>query len=108
MGKKPEADATQAKALEKATGLQLHVYGRGLQIQKKQEEGFAIFKINIQKRPSEWYTHGEISRMASAKGDFPTALKEMKLALAGAPDATKTQIQGLIARLEKNQDINPI
>jgi hypothetical protein len=101
MGKTQEADAIKAKA-------QLHVYGRGLQIQKKQEEGFAVFKINIQKHPNEWYTHGEISRMASAKGDFPTALKEMKLALAGAPDATKSQIQGLIARLEKNQDINPI
>ena len=108
MGKNQEGDATKAKALEKATGLQLHVYGRGLQIQKKQDEGFAVFKINIQKRPNEWYTHGELARMASAKGDFATALKEMKLALAGAPDATKSQIQGLIARLEKNQDINPI
>jgi tetratricopeptide (TPR) repeat protein len=108
MGKKQEADATQAKALEKATGLQLHVYGRGLQIQKKQEEGFAVFKINVQKRPSEWYTHGELARMASAKGDFLTAVKEMKLALASAPDQAKTQIQGLIARLEKNEDINPI
>jgi hypothetical protein len=108
MGKAQEADATKAKALDKATGLQLHVYGRGLQIQKKQDEGFAVFKINVQKRPNEWYTHGEIARMASANGDFSTALKEMKLALAGAPDATKNQIQGLIARLEKNQDINPI
>jgi tetratricopeptide (TPR) repeat protein len=108
MGKKQEADAIHAKALEKASGLQLHVYGRGLQIQKKQDEGFAVFKLNVQKHPSEWYTHGELARMASAKGDFPTALKEMKLALAGAPDATKSQIQGLIARLEKNQDINPI
>jgi len=108
MGKKQEADAIKAKAFDKATGVQLHVYGRGLQIQKKQEEGFAVFKINVQKHPNEWYTHGEISRMAAAKGDFPTALKEMKLALASAPDQAKTQIQGLIARLEKNQDINPI
>lgn len=108
MGKTQEADATRAKALDKASGLQLHVYGRGLQIQKKQDEAFAIFKINIQKRPNEWYTHGELARMASAKGDFSTALKEMKLALAGAPDATRNQIQGLIARLEKSQDINPI
>jgi hypothetical protein len=108
MGKKQEAEAIKAKAFDKATGVQLHVYGRGLQIQKKQEEGFAVFKINVQKHPNEWYTHGEISRMAAAKGDFPTALKEMKLALASAPDQAKTQIQGLIARLEKNQDINPI
>jgi hypothetical protein len=108
MGRKQDADATFAKALEKASGVQLHVYGRGLQIQKKQDEAFAVFKINVEKRPNEWYTHGELARMASAKGDFATALKEMKLALAGAPDATKSQIQGLIARLEKSQDINPI
>jgi tetratricopeptide (TPR) repeat protein len=108
MGKKLEAEALQAKAFDKATGVQLHVYGRGLQIQKKQDEGFAVFKINVQKRPNEWYTHGELARMASAKGDFSTAVREMKLALAGAPDQAKTQIQGLIARLEKNEDINPI
>jgi tetratricopeptide (TPR) repeat protein len=108
MGKKQEAEALQAKAFDKATGVQLHAYGRGLQIQKKQDEGFAVFKINVQKRPTEWYTHGELARMASAKGDFSTAVKEMKLALAGAPDQAKTQIQGLIVRLEKNEDINPI
>lgn len=108
MGKKQDADATQAKAFDMASGIQLHAYGRGLQIQKKQDEAFTVFKINIKKRPNEWYTHGELARMASAKGDFPAALKEMKLALASAPDNTKNQIQGLIARLEKNQDINPI
>lgn len=107
-GKTQEAEAEKAKALDKASGLQLHVYGRGLQIQKKQEEGFAVFQINVKKRPNDWYTHGELARMASAKGDFDTALKEMKLALDGAPDATKNQIKGLIARLEKKQDINPI
>ena len=107
LGKKPEADAAKRHALEVANGLQLHVYGRQLQIQGKQDEGFAIFRMNVQKRPSEWYTHGEISRIASAKGDFDTAVKEMKLALASAPDGTKGQIQGLIARLEKKENINP-
>lgn len=107
LGKKSEADATKKHALEVANGLQLHVYGRQLQIQGKQDEGFAIFQMNVQKRPSEWYTHGEISRIASAKGDFDIAVKEMKLALATAPDGTKGQIQGLIARLEKKENINP-
>jgi tetratricopeptide (TPR) repeat protein len=106
-GKKQEAEAAKAKALEMANGVQLHVYGRGLQIQNKQDEGFAVFQINIKKRPNEWYTHGEIARIASAKGDFDTATKEMKLAKASAPDASKNQIQGLIDRLEKKQDINP-
>jgi tetratricopeptide (TPR) repeat protein len=106
-GKNQEAAVVKAKAFEEASGFQLHAYGRGLQFQKKQDEGFAIFQINIKKRPNEWYTHGEIARIASAKGDFATATKEMNLALASAPDIAKTQIQGLIARLEKKQDINP-
>ena len=107
LGKKPESEAAKKHAFEVANGIQLHVYGRGLQIRDKQDEGFAVFQINIQKRPNEWYTHGEISRIASAKGDFDKAVKEMKLALASAPDATKAQIQGLIARLEKKENINP-
>ena len=106
-GKKQEAEAAKAKAFELANGLQLHAYGRGLQIQNKQDEGFAVFQINIKKRPNEWYTHGEIARIASSKGDFGTATKEMKLAQAGAPEIAKNQIQGLIDRLEKKQDINP-
>jgi tetratricopeptide (TPR) repeat protein len=106
-GKTQEAEAAKAKAFDMASGLQIHIYGRGLQFQKKQDEGFAVFQINIKKRPNEWYTHGELARIASAKGDFPTATKEMNLALAGAPDAAKNQIKGLIARLDKKEDINP-
>jgi tetratricopeptide (TPR) repeat protein len=106
-GKKQEAEAVKAKAFEMASGIQLHVYGRGLQIQKKQDEGFAVFQINVKKHPNEWYTHGELGRMASAKGDFATAAKEMNLALASAPDPAKPGIKRLIARLEKKEDINP-
>ncbi len=106
-GKKQEAEAVKAKAFEIASGLQLHIYGRGLQIQKKQDEGFAVFQINVKKHPNEWYTHGELGRMASAKGDFATATKEMNLALTTAPDLAKPGIKRLIARLEKKEDINP-
>ncbi|HEX4380596.1 MAG TPA: hypothetical protein VH022_11210, partial [Candidatus Acidoferrum sp.] len=106
-GKKDEAAAMRAKALEIASGYQLHAYGRGLQFQKKQDEGFAIFQINIKKRPNEWYTHGELARIASAKGDFPTAVKELNLALQTCPDIAKGQIKGLIAKAEQKQDINP-
>jgi tetratricopeptide (TPR) repeat protein len=106
-GKKDEAVTTKAKAFELASGIQLHSYGRGLQFQKKQEEGFAVFQINVKKHPNEWYTHGELARMASAKGDFATATKEMNLALASAPAIAKPGIKGLLARLEKKEDINP-
>ena len=97
----------KTKALDIASGLQLHGYGRGLQFQKRQEEGFAIFKVNVKKHPNEWYSHGELARMASAKGDYETASQEMKLALVGAPDVAKPGIQRMIARLEKKEDINP-
>jgi tetratricopeptide (TPR) repeat protein len=107
MGKSRDADAMQAKAYSVASGVQLHIYGRGLQFQKKQEEAFTIFKMNVQKHPNEWYTHGELARMASAHGDFATAVKEMNLALTSAPDQAKNGIKGLIARLEKKEDINP-
>jgi tetratricopeptide (TPR) repeat protein len=106
-GKKQEAAALKTKAFEMASGFQLHIYGRGLQFQKKQDEAFAVFKTNVQKHPNEWYAHGELARMASAHGDFSTAVKEMNLALAGAPDQAKQGIKGLIARLEKKEDINP-
>ena len=107
LGRKQDAEAAKNKALDKATGIQLHVYGRGLQIQNKQDEAFAIFKVNVQKHPNEWYAHGELARMAAAKGDFDTAVKEMKSAQGGAPDAVKTQIQGLLDRLSKKENINP-
>jgi tetratricopeptide (TPR) repeat protein len=105
-GKKDEAAATKAKALQIASGLQLHVYGRSLQAQKKQDEGFAVFQINIQKRPNEWYTHGELARIASAKGDFATTIKELNLTLQSCPDPVKSQVKGLIAQAEKKHDIN--
>src|SRR5712691_1235 len=105
-GKKQEAEVMKTKALDAANGLQLHFYGRSLQQQKKQDEGFAVFKINVKKHPSEWYAHGELARMASAKGDFDTAVKELKLAMPGAPDSAKPGIQRLLGRLEKKEDIN--
>jgi len=105
-GKKQESAALKAKALDKASGVQLHSYGRGLQNQKKQDEAFAVFKINVEKRPNEWYTHGELARMAVAHGDFTTAGREMKLALDSAPDGGKNFIRGLIARIDKKEDIN--
>src|SRR6266481_877092 len=106
-GKKQEAEVVKTKALDAANGLQLHFYGRSLQQQKKQDEGFAVFRINVKKHPSEWYAHGELARMASAKGDFDTASKEMKLALPSAPDFAKQGIQRMIVRLDKKEDINP-
>ncbi len=50
--------------------------------------------------------HNELSRLAVAKGDFDTAVKEMKVSLNLTPDGLKSQVTDLIARLERKVDIN--
>jgi hypothetical protein len=47
-----------------------------------------------------------LARVYSSKGDFDNATKQMEMALAGAPDAAKTGVRGLIKRLQAKQDIN--
>ena len=106
LGRKEEAAVARQKAFAIATPLQIHSYGRGLQLQGKQNEAFEVFRANIQKHPNEWFVHSEVARMACAKGDFDTAVKEMKLAMAGAPDSNKPIFEQLVKRLEAKEDIN--
>ncbi len=106
MGKKDEATATRNKAIEMANALQLHGYGRQLQGQGQQAQAFEIFRTNIKRNPNHWVIHSEVARMACAKGDFESAVKEMKIAAAGAPPQFKSAFQGMVARLEAKEDIN--
>ena len=106
LGRKDEAAAAREKAMEVGSVVQVHIYGRQLQIGGKQEEAFAIYRGNIKKFPNHWLTHGEAARIASAGGDFDTAVKEMKLAIAAAPEQQKVPLGGLLKRLENKQDIN--
>jgi tetratricopeptide (TPR) repeat protein len=106
IGKKDEAAAEKTKALAKASPLQLHIYARQLQGQKKEDEAFAIFQSNYKKYPDQWFVHSGMGRIYSAHGDFDNAAKEMKVALGKAPDQVKPQLEGLIKRLENKEDIN--
>ena len=47
-----------------------------------------------------------MARIYSAQGDFENAAKEMKTALASAPDQQKSYVDGLVRRLEAKEDIN--
>ena len=51
MGKKEEAAASKTKALSMAGPLQLHNYGRQLQMSGHQAEGFEVFQQNIKSNP---------------------------------------------------------
>lgn len=106
MGNKDEADTTRKQAVAMANPLQLHIYARQLQGQKHQDEAFAIFRENANKHPEEWFVHSGMARIYSSQGKFDDAVKEMNLALAGAPDGQKSYVESLVKRLQAKQDIN--
>jgi tetratricopeptide (TPR) repeat protein len=106
LNRKDEAAAAQKKALDMASPLQIHLFARGLQGEKRNEEAFAIFRENAKKHPDQWFVHSGLARMYCSQGKFDDAAKEMKLALAGAPDNQKSYVDGLVKRLEAKQDIN--
>jgi len=106
LNRKDEADTTRQQALALANPLQLHIYARQLQGQKRQDEAFVIFRENARKHPQEWFVHTGMARIYSSQGKFDDAVKEMNLALAAAPDGQKSYVEGLVKRLQAKQDIN--
>jgi len=101
-----EAAAAQKKALDLASPLQLHLFARQLMAEKHNEEAFAIFRENAQKHPNMWFVHTGLARMYSSQGKFDDAAKEMKLAIAAAPDNQNGYLDGLEKQLEAKHDIN--
>jgi hypothetical protein len=106
MNRKEDATAARDKALGMANALQLYVYGRQLQGDKKQDDALAIYRSNAKKFPDYWTSHLGLARVYSAQGDFDNAVKEIKLSLTGAPDANKTALEGYVKRLQAKDDIN--
>lgn len=106
LGKSEEAHAAQEKAIALGTQSQIHDFGRGLQAQGRQQEALELFRSNVAKDPNSWIGHNDAARIAVAKGDFATAVKEMKLAADAAPEGLKSQHLDLVRRLENNEDIN--
>ena len=106
MGRKDEADKTLNAALAKANALQMHSYARQLQIDGQNEKAFTIYKENAKKNPDTWIVHMGLGRMYSAQGDYANAAKEMRIALAGAPEPNKAFLQNFVKRLDAKDDIN--
>jgi hypothetical protein len=106
LNRKEDAAAAQKKALAFATPLQLHVYARQLQAQKRNDEAFAIFLDNAKKHPDQWFVHTGLARVYCSQGKFDDAAKEMKLAIAAATEVQKSYLDGLEKQLEAKQSIN--
>ena len=106
MGRQQDAAAFKEKALDKASAVQLYVYARQLQGEKKQDEALKIYESNAKKFPEYWTSHLGLARVYSAKGDFDNAVKELKLSMPGAPEANMSALQGYLKRLQAKEDIN--
>jgi tetratricopeptide (TPR) repeat protein len=107
LGRKEEAAKFRTEALARANATQSYTYARQLQRAKKLDEAWAAYRSNAKKFPNDWITHFGMARVYSARGDYDNALKEAKIALAGAPaDGTKDFVEGQIRKLEAKQDIN--
>ena len=106
MGRTQDAEMFRTKALDKASALQLYFYGRQLQGDKKQDQAMAIFRSNAKKFPDNWTSHLGMARVYSSQGDFDSAVKEVKLSMAGAPESNKNALEGYIKRLQSKDDIN--
>jgi hypothetical protein len=106
LNRKDDSALALKKALDLANPLQIHFYARGLQGEKRNDEAFAIFRENAKKHPDQWFVHSGLARIYCSQGKFDDAAKEMKMALAGAPENQKTYVDGLVKRLEAKQDIN--
>lgn len=106
MGKPDEAKALTAQALAKADAPQSYGYARQLQRDHKQDQAFAIYREMAKKYPTNMFTYAGQARLAVGAGNYDEAVKQMKLCLAVAPENAKSQIQGLVNRLEKKENIN--
>ena len=106
MGRKDAATELRTKALEKGNALQLYVYGRQLQGDKKQDEAFTIYRSNAKKFPNDWTSHLGLARVYSGQGDFDQAVKEIQMSLTSAPEANKTSLENYVKRLQSKDDIN--
>ncbi|MDO5980327.1 DUF2911 domain-containing protein [Flavivirga spongiicola] len=107
LGKEAEAFAAMDEALEFATIIQMHQYGRTLIGQGKKEKALEVFKLNAQKNKGTWPVHYGLARGYSALGNHSKALTHLKKALTNAPnDASKGRVQANIDKLEKGEDIN--
>ena len=106
MGKTDEVKTFATQALAKADAPQSYQYARQLQRDHKQDEAFAIYRDIAKKYPTNLFAYAGLARIAVGDGNYDEAVKEMKLAKDAAPENAKSQIQGLINRLEKKENIN--
>lgn len=109
MGKQAEADATMNEAinLPDATAGQIVGYGRSLITNKREKEAMPVFELANKRYPANATALMGLARGWSANNDSKKALKFAQEAMKVETNANnKTQIDGMIKKLEKGEPIN--
>ncbi|MBK9270936.1 MAG: DUF2911 domain-containing protein [Saprospiraceae bacterium] len=104
LGKKEEAVLYMNQAMDKATAIELHQYGRQLLQQRKTTEAMSVFELNFKKNKGVWPTHVGMMRGLSATGNLKKALEHARLALLQAPDEiNRKSLESAIKKLEAGE-----
>lgn len=109
LGRGEESAATMKEAIAdpSTTVFQIHGYGRQLLTNGETERAHEIFVHNAERFPDTWPVNVGLARSYSAQGQFDKALAHAKKAHANAPnDPNRQAIEGMIATLEKGEDVN--
>lgn len=107
LGRNKEADSLMKLALPMGSVQELHAYGRELLQQKRTKDALDVFQVNYKKNPNQFTTVMGLVRGYSANGDYKNALKFAQMALLlSPPGANKTNVENMIEKLKKGQDVN--
>jgi len=103
----PAADSVMTEALSMANPNQYVSYGRALITQKRADKALEVMKTNLQKNGDVYMANLGLMFGYSAKGDYTNAIKHADKAMAQATnDPAKKQIEGNLAKLKENKDVN--
>ena len=106
LGKDKEAADMMNKAIDNASAIELHGYGRQLLTEKKLQEALGIFQKNYDKHKGVWPTNAGLMRAHAALGNYPKALQFAKAALPQAPDEqTKKFLEAAIKTLSEGKPL---
>lgn len=106
LGRQSEADGIMKSALESASVMEMHGYGRQLLAQGKTKEAMEVFQQNYTRHKGAWPTNGGLMRGYSAMGDLKKALEYGKIALAQAPDeAGKRALEQAVKTLSEGKPL---
>jgi len=107
LNRESEALPIKDKAMSAASPTQIYFYARSLQAQNQAAQAMDVFKVTVKRFPDHWLGHMAAARLASGSGDYPAALKEVKIVQGmDIPEAQKANLVNLTRRLENKEDIN--